>query len=45
VHNDADHRDPFDRMLIAQAISEGLAIVTADERFTLYEVERVEART
>ena len=26
------HRDPFDRMLAAQAISEGACLVTADER-------------
>jgi len=26
-----DHRDPFDRMLAAQALCESLAIVTADE--------------
>jgi PIN domain nuclease of toxin-antitoxin system len=31
-------------MLIAQAVSDRLAIVTADEQFSLYEVERVEAR-
>lgn len=24
------HKDPFDRMLIAQAISDGLALLTAD---------------
>jgi PIN domain nuclease of toxin-antitoxin system len=32
------HRDPFDRMLIAQAQSEGLTLVTHDERIRLYEV-------
>ena len=26
------HRDPFDRLLVAQAIEEGLTLVTADER-------------
>lgn len=30
------HRDPFDRMLIAQAIAEGLTIVTHDRRFEPY---------
>lgn len=25
------HRDPFDRMLVAQAMLEGLVLVTADE--------------
>lgn len=33
------HRDPFDRMLIAQAQTEGLAIVTRDSVFDSYEVE------
>lgn len=32
------HRDPFDRMLIAQAGSEGLTIVTADSQFARYDV-------
>jgi PIN domain nuclease of toxin-antitoxin system len=32
------HADPFDRMLIAQAAAEGLTLVTADRRFTYYDV-------
>jgi PIN domain nuclease of toxin-antitoxin system len=32
------HRDPFDRMLIAQARVESLSIVTADERIPRYGV-------
>lgn len=32
------HRDPFDRMLIAQAQSEGLTIVTSDKMFSNYGV-------
>lgn len=32
------HRDPFDRMLIAQAQVEDLAIMTADRRFAAYDV-------
>jgi len=32
------HRDPFDRMLIAQASVEGLTIVTRDARFAAYRV-------
>jgi PIN domain nuclease of toxin-antitoxin system len=32
------HRDPFDRMLVAQAQSEGLTLVTHDERIRLYDV-------
>ncbi|MGL4636603.1 MAG: type II toxin-antitoxin system VapC family toxin [Beijerinckiaceae bacterium] len=30
------HRDPFDRMLVAQAISEGLTLVTADKTLAKY---------
>jgi PIN domain nuclease of toxin-antitoxin system len=32
------HRDPFDRMLVAQARSESLQIVTADRAFAAYDV-------
>jgi PIN domain nuclease of toxin-antitoxin system len=38
------HRDPFDRMLIAQAQLEELTIVTADAQFQDYEVELLDAR-
>ncbi len=37
----ADHRDPFDRMLVAQAKVENLAVVSADRHFDAYGVERV----
>jgi PIN domain nuclease of toxin-antitoxin system len=37
------HRDPFDRLLIAQARCEGLTIVTADRRFTDYDVPVLDA--
>ena len=37
------HRDPFDRMLIAQAQLERLPILTADPRFSAYEVEVLRA--
>lgn len=30
------HRDPFDRMLVAQALSEGLSIVTGDRQLEGY---------
>ena len=36
-----DHRDPFDRMLIAQAIAEDLSIISGDTRFTAYKPIRV----
>ncbi|MDQ6773176.1 MAG: type II toxin-antitoxin system VapC family toxin [Candidatus Dormibacteraeota bacterium] len=32
------HADPFDRMLVAQAIAEGLTIVTRDARIAAYGV-------
>ena len=32
------HRDPFDRILVAQALVEGLILVTADEQLTQYGV-------
>lgn len=32
------HRDPFDRMLIAQAIADDATVVTVDERFRVYGV-------
>jgi PIN domain nuclease of toxin-antitoxin system len=35
------HRDPFDRMLVSQAQSEGLVIVTADHYIKQYDVETV----
>jgi PIN domain nuclease of toxin-antitoxin system len=34
------HRDPFDRLLIAQAIVEDIVIVSADSIFSLYPVQR-----
>ena len=35
------HRDPFDRILICQAIAEGMAIVTPDELIRRYPVRTV----
>jgi len=32
------HEDPFDRMLLAQAVVERLTLVTHDERFRAYDV-------
>jgi PIN domain nuclease of toxin-antitoxin system len=32
------HGDPFDRMLVAQAVSEGLTLITHDRRLEAYEV-------
>lgn len=35
------HRDPFDRLLIAQAIVENLPIVSADQAFEPYPITRI----
>lgn len=35
------HRDPFDRLLIAQAMAENLAIVSVDSAFDAYLVQRL----
>lgn len=35
------HRDPFDRILIAQAVSEALAFVTTDREIRGYESDRL----
>lgn len=37
------HRDPFDRMLVAQAVAEGLTIVTRDSRIAAYDVPVIPA--
>ena len=37
------HRDPFDRMLIAQARHEGLTLVTHDRRLFAYPIPIVRA--
>jgi len=36
-----EHRDPFDRMLIAQAQSENLPIVSNDRIFDAYHLQRI----
>jgi PIN domain nuclease of toxin-antitoxin system len=35
------HRDPFDRMLVAQAQSFGIPILSADHVLDLYDVTRI----
>ena len=39
----AHHRDPFDRLLIAQATLERLPILTADGQFRSYDVDVIDA--
>ena len=36
-HLPGHHGDPFDRLLIAQALTEGLTILTADSKFHRYD--------
>ena len=36
-----DHSDPFDRLLIAQAMVENLLIITCDEKFAPYGVSLI----
>ena len=37
------HKDPFDRVMIAQAQAEGLQVLTADTQFVQYGVRVIEA--
>lgn len=38
------HRDPFDRLMVAQAQVEGLTLVSADARVLAYDVASIDAR-
>lgn len=38
------HRDPFDRLLVAQAMVEGLTLVSADAQVLGYDVKTLDAR-
>ena len=35
------HADPFDRLIVTQALVEGLPILTSDDQFDRYPVERI----
>jgi PIN domain nuclease of toxin-antitoxin system len=35
------HRDPFDRMLVAQAMADGMVLVSNEQRFDAYGVRRL----
>lgn len=43
AHLPALHRDPFDRLLIAQAQQEDLTILTADQNIMAYDVRSIAA--
>ncbi len=38
------HKDPFDRMLIAQAQAEGLQVISSDEHFPKYNINLFDAK-
>ena len=40
-HLPSHHRDPFDRLLVAQCLHENIAIVSADTALDLYSVKRL----
>jgi len=35
------HRDPFDRLIIAQSIFESMAVISSDPSFDLYPIQRI----
>ena len=35
------HKDPFDRLVIAQAMVEGIPVISKDELFDLYPIQRI----
>ncbi len=35
------HRDPFDRILVAQALTDGLRVVSIDEQLDAYGIQRI----
>ena len=35
------HRDPFDRMLVAQAMVDGMKLLSCDNRLSSYEIKRI----
>lgn len=41
VHLPFHHRDPFDRLIIAQAQVEEIPVVSSDLQFDLYAIERI----
>lgn len=41
THLPLHHRDPFDRLLTAQAHTDGIPIISADEAFRAYAVTQV----
>ena len=42
-HQDDQHLDPFDRLLVSQAMLEKLPIISADPSLSAYEIEFIDA--
>jgi len=38
------HKDPFDRLIIAQAMVEGISLVSSDGAFDAYPIQRIWGR-
>ncbi len=38
------HRDPFDRMIIAQAMTDKCTVLTGDQAFYVYDIAHIDAR-
>ena len=38
------HRDPFDRMIIAQAMTDKCTVLTGDQAFYVYDIDHIDAR-
>ena len=36
-----DHRDPFDRLIVAQAMVEGMTVISADQKLDAYGISRI----
>jgi len=34
-----DHKDPFDRLLVAQALNRGFSLMTSDKKFKQYDID------
>ncbi len=41
LEENGDHKDPFDRLLISQAIVENMTLISADAEFSQYQVNLV----
>jgi len=35
------HRDPFDRLIISQAMVEDLSVISSDDKFSFYDIQRI----